>query len=364
MGMVEGLLRIYWQQSFNHSARGERSQAPGGLRKRVLSQPRGRVLVVPRKATFDHDALAGVLAKQHGVVARGQVLGCGMSPSVLRHRIRPGGPWRIVLPGVYLTHTGDATGDQREMAAILHGGRFSVVTGPAALRRHGIRIRSTDTVDVLVPVGTARQNAGFVRLHRTARLPELVCVAGKISFVLAPRAVADAVRGMTDIREARAVVADSVQRGICPVPRLAEELAAGPVRGSARLRAALAEVAEGIRSTAEADLRSLIKRARLPLPMFNPRLFAGETFIAIPDCWWPEAGVAAEVDSREWHLSPRDWERTLARHARMGSRGIIVLHFTPGQIRTRPREVASAIADALAARQGHPPSPIRARPAS
>ena len=168
---------------------------------------------------------------------------------------------------------------------------------------------------------------------------------------------------MTDIREVRAVVADSVQRGICPIRQLAEELAAGPVRGSAQLRRALAEVADGVRSSAEADLRSLIKRARLPMPMFNPRLFAGQTFIAVPDCWWPQAGVAAEVDSRQWHLSPRDWERTLARHARMGSHGIVVLHFTPGQIRNRQHEVASNIRAALAAGQGRPLSPIRAVPA-
>jgi hypothetical protein len=194
-------------------------------------------------------------------------------------------------------------------------------------------------------------------------MPRMVCVAGEISYVLAPRAVADAARGMTDIREVQAVVADSVQRGICPVPRLAEELAAGPVRGSARLRTALAEVADGIRSSAEADLRSLIQQARLPMPMFNPRLFAGETFIAVPDCWWPGAGVAAEVDSREWHLSPRDWERTLARHARMGSHGIIVLHFTPGQIRAHRHEVAAKIRAALAARADCPAIPVRALPA-
>src|SRR5215469_6529822 len=249
------------------------------------------------------------------------------------------------------------------MAAILYGGPSGVVTGTAALRRHGARAPRSDLVDVLVPRATRRKNAGFVRLYRTARMPRLVCVAGEISYVLAPRAVADAVRGSTDIREVRAVVADSVQRGICPVPHLAEELTAGPVRGSARLRAALAEVADGIRSSAEADLRTLIKRAGLPMPMFNPRLFAGETFIAIPDCWWPRAAVAAEVDSREWHLSPRDWEQTLARHARMGSQGIIVLHFTPGQIRTRQREVAADIRAALAARRDCPVVPITALPA-
>ena len=316
-----------------------------------------------RTAAFDRKALAVLLDKQHGVISRGQALGCGMSRPVVRYRSREAGPWRVLLPGVYLSHTGRATEEQRDMAALLYAGPRSTLSGPAALRRHGVRAPRSDLVDVLVPRATRRQDAGFARLHRTARLPRLVCVAGEISYVLAPRAVADAVRGMTDIREVRAVVADSVQRGMCPVPRLAEELAAGPVRGSARLRAALAEVADGIRSAAEADLRSLIKRAHLPMPMFNPRLFAGETFIAVPDCWWPDAAVAAEVDSREWHLSPRDWERTLARHARMGSHGIIVLHFTPAQIRTCQREVGAKIRAALAARADRPVIPIRALPA-
>lgn len=126
------------------------------------------------------------------------------------------------------------------------------------------------TVDVLVPTSTSRGDAGFVRFHRSSRLPSRVCVAGEVRFALPPRAVADAVRGMTDLREVRAVVAGAVQRGICPVPRLAEELAGGPIRGSARLRRALTEVTAGIRSVAEADLRDLIMRARLPMPMFSP----------------------------------------------------------------------------------------------
>src|SRR5262249_48512038 len=127
---------------------------------------------------------------------------------------------RVRLPGVYLSHTGTATDEQCDMAALLYAGPRSALTGPAALRRHSARAPRTDAVDVLVPQATRRQDAGFARLHRTARLPRLVCVAGEISYVVAPRAVADAVRGMTDIGEVRAVVADSVQGGICPVPRL------------------------------------------------------------------------------------------------------------------------------------------------
>ncbi|MBO0815119.1 MAG: hypothetical protein J2P30_08230, partial [Actinobacteria bacterium] len=115
------------------------------------------------------------------------------------------------------------------------------------------------------------------------------------------------------------MVASAVQQRQCPLELLADEVRDGPVRGSALLRQALAEVGVGIRSPAEADLKDLIKWARLPMPMFNPRLFVGRAFLASPDCWWPESGVAAEVDSRAWHLSPRDWENTLARHARMSA---------------------------------------------
>ena len=53
-----------------------------------------------------------------------------------------------------------------------------------------------------------------------------------------------------------------------------------------------------MRSVAEGDFRLLIRQARLPEPLFNPRLYAGTAFIAVPDAWWPEAGVAAEVESR------------------------------------------------------------------
>jgi very-short-patch-repair endonuclease len=120
----------------------------------------------------------------------------------------------------------------------------------------------------------------------------------------------------------------------------------------------------GIQSAAEADLHALVKRAGLPMPMFNARLQAGQVLIAVADAWWPEAAVVAEVDSREWHLSPADWERTLRRHARLTAHGILVLHFTPRQIRTEPAAVAAAIRAALDAARADGQSRVRALPES
>jgi hypothetical protein len=317
---------------------------------------------MPRGSDFDKRGVTDLLRKQHKVIARKQALDCGLTAKAMRHRLRPEGPWQRLLPGVYVAQTGIPSDDQRDMAALLYAGPRSVLTGAAALRRHGIADRG-NAVDVVVPGDVGRVDAGFVRLHRTRRLPRGFCVAGEIRYALPPRAVADAARWLTDLGEVRAVVAGAVQRGLCPVELLAEELREGPKQGSALFRRALAEVADGVRSAAEGRLHALIKRAGLPMPMFNPRLFVGRDFLAVPDCWWPDAGVAAEVDSREWHLSPRDWENTLARQARMSAVGIIVLHLPPRQINTRPTEVAVLIRKALAAAWGRPLPHVRALPA-
>jgi very-short-patch-repair endonuclease len=305
--------------------------------------------------------LDGLFTKQYRVVTRAQALAAGLTHSALRHRLRDDGPWQTLLPGVYLAATGGASVDQREMAAMLYGGPGSLVTGLAALSRHNVRTPRTEPVDVLVPALRQRQDAGYVQLHRTRRMPDRVFTIGELRYAPPARAVADAARLMTDIREVRAVVADAVQHGKCTAEQLAEELSDSPLRDSARLRHVLSEIADGIRSAAEAELRDLIRRARLPWRvLFNARLFAGTTFIAAPDCWWPEAGVAVEVDSREWHLLPADWERTMNRRATMSSYGIIVLHFSPRQIRKEPERVVNLIRSTLESAVGRPPLTITA----
>jgi hypothetical protein len=147
----------------------------------------------------------------------------------------------------------------------------------------------------------------------------------------------------------RAVVADAVQSGRCTLRLLTKELEHGPRRNSRLLRQAIGEVSHGVRSVVEAELRDLIMRARLPMPMFNARVFDGDEFIGKPDAWWPDAGVAAEVDSREWHLNASDWERTVRRHTAMTEHGILVLHFTPSMIRCEPAKVAAQIRKGLEA---------------
>lgn len=307
--------------------------------------------------------LAATLREQDYVITRLQALACGLTAEALRHRIRPGGPWQRVLPGIYLTQNGRPTMSQLEMAALLHAGPGAVLTGPAALRLLEIISGEPDRFDVLVPASRRRKSLDFVVVHRTNRMPRYIRHGGR-SYAMPERALADTVHTMTDLREVRALIAGAIQRGDTSVGALTRELGEGHRPGSGLLRQVLAEAGEGVRSVAEAELRDLIKRARLPMPMFNARLYATDgAFMAVADAWWPDAGVVAEVDSREWHLKPADWERTMSRHDLLISHGILVLHFSPARIRREPAAVAGAIAGALRAGRDRPALLVTARPA-
>lgn len=248
------------------------------------------------------------------------------------------------------------------MAALLYAGEGSLITGLAALRHFKIRVPDDPRVDVLIPAGRRRSSRDFVVVHRTTRMPGLSAGYGPIHFVSAQRAVADAALGLRRLGDVRAVAAGAVQPGWCTVAALAGELEAGPRQGSGLLRVALAELADGVRSAAEGDLRTLIRRARLPAPRFNVGLYADGQLVAVADAWWPQAGLVVEVDSREWHLAPADWERTMRRHALLTALGVLVLHFSPRQIRDEPEMVIAAIQAALEA--GSPVSRLTARPAA
>jgi hypothetical protein len=316
---------------------------------------------MPRISDFDKAALARTLTRQHDIIGRREAIACGLTAKAIEYRLRPDGPWQAVLPGVYRAGRGTLTDQQRAVAAWEHAGRPIAITGPAALTWHQIPAQRSALVDVLVPPECRRSSAGFVRLHRTSLLPEVFHVDGKVSYADPARAVTDTARAMEDLSDVRALIAAGVQRGMVAIWQLTSELGRGPVQGSARLRQALAEVAAGARSSAEADLMTLVRRAKLPQPLYNPRLYVGDDFLASPDAWWPEFGVAAEVDSKAWHLSPADWERTLARHARMTAEGILVLHFPPARLRKDSRAVVGEMMSALA-RSGGPLPQIRTVP--
>jgi hypothetical protein len=72
--------------------------------------------------------------------------------------------------------------------------------------------------------------------------------------------------------------------------------------------------------------------------------------------------VAAEVDSRAYHLAAHDQDRTTERHDKLIAHGIFPLHFPPKRMKTDAAGIVGEIGQAIEKGLQRPPLPIKALP--
>lgn len=109
----------------------------------------------------------------------------------------------------------------------------------------------------------------------------------------------------------------------------------------------LAEITDGARSAAEAEAGGLLRELGCPNAVRNAWLYRADgTFLACVDVWFPDVGLAWEIDSREFHLSPLDHERTLERHNALIAAGVPVVRTVPSQLVARRGEVLARLREA------------------
>jgi hypothetical protein len=315
-------------------------------------------------------ALRYVADGQAGLITAAQLAELGVSSRTISRRVA-GGMWTRVLPGVHLVHGGQPTRLQREWAALLYAGDRSLLTGLTALRRDGVRaLRLQETaadeaerpepVHVLIPHGRRRISSGFVVTERTHRLPDLGRMNQGVAMASVARAVADACRRLRSVSDTTALVSEVVHRGLATVDDLKVELDAGQRRGSAFYRDALAAVGAGARSSSEADLITMLDEAGFTSIVVNPTLLTPQgAYIAIPDVWLDDVGLALEVDSVEYHSQGDGFRDTVRRNARYAAAGVPVTTVLPTDIRDRPTTVLDAIRRAHAAAAARPRAQVR-----
>lgn len=309
-----------------------------------------RTLARAGRPKVDLDAL---FDGQRGLATRRQLLTAGLDDEGIRLELRAR-RWQRVLPGLYANTTGAITIEQRRVAAVLFTSPQAQLTGICALAWHGFEHLPADAlIHVLVPHRIRRSSRGFVQVHRTHRLDPHARGAEGYTVCSVARAVSDACRGLSSIRQVRAIVAEAVQRGFTSVAALEQELALAGTSRTALLRMAIREIAAGPRSAPEVDFYKIFSSDwDLPKIIWNPKLEADDgTPLPSPDGYIPELGIALEVDSRAYHLSPEAWERTMQRHNLLASYGALVLHFTPFEARHRKRAIRNTVERACAERR-------------
>lgn len=302
---------------------------------------------MPRRSSLDL-AVRATADAQLGLITSAQLAEIGVHTSTASRRAA-GGMWTRVLPGVHLVDGGHPVRRQRELAALLYAGAPSMLTGTTALRRHGVRaVRLQEIADdeaerpepvhVLLPHDRRRLSTGYGRLERTRRFPEDAVTIGGLRLAPVARATADAARRLRRPADVTALVAEVVHRGLTDVGALRVELEEGQKRGSGILRDALGPVDLGAASGPEVDLVRILEPSGIPAVHYNVTVVDERgAFVAIPDAWLDDVGLAIEVDSVEHHAGPDGFAMTVQRNRRYAEAGVPVLPLLPRDLRDPER---------------------------
>lgn len=241
-------------------------------------------------------ALAG---RQHGRVARSQLLALGLSTDAIDRRV-VAGRLHPVHRGVYAVGHLATTPRARWMAAVLACGPGAVLSHRSAAALWGLRNATA------IEVTCARQRAPTgVLTHRGVVRPDEHAVLDSIPTTTVARTLLDlaTVLPKQDV-EAALHQAEYQQR--YDHTSLDALLARYPRRrGIAALRALLEELGEGLnitRSDLEIAFMAFLDRHALPRPRRNVLVEGYEC-----DCVWLDERVIVELDSRG-HMATRNFE--------------------------------------------------------
>jgi very-short-patch-repair endonuclease len=294
--------------------------------------------------------IAEVAGAQHGVVARRQLAAIGFGPSAIEMRLARGRLHRLHR-GVYAVGHAVVTDRGRWMAAVLAAGRGAMLSHLSAAALLGLRSSAGLTADVTVP-RELRSRPGL-RFHRCLLPAEEVTVEDGIPVTTPARTLFD-LAGVVPLAQLRRAVKEAeVKRlwGRLALPDLLERHPGRP--GAAAIRAVIETPDRGVtRNDVEEALAALVRRARLPSPLFNTPLRLGSRFVE-PDCMWPEQRVIVEVDGYETH-GPRDsFERDRSRDRALTAAGWLVIRVTWRQLRDEPEQIARDLRAVLRRRAGN-----------
>jgi very-short-patch-repair endonuclease len=299
----------------------------------------------PARGSRADRLILSLAARQHGIVARCQLLAAGLSPDAIDHRLATG----LLVPvfrGVY--RVGPlAAPNAGAMAALLACGDSAVISHRSAAvllqilpPTHAERLNRS--IDVTVPSGN-RSHPG-VRLHRVYSLhADEVTTHEGIRVTTSARTLLDLAACLTS-RELEQAMAEALAMRSTTEAEIRETLARH--RGGRGTRALQALLADGrpalTRSQAEERFLALIRKAKLPMPEANVVVERFEV-----DCYWREERLVAEVDGFAFHSSAARFESDRRRDATLAAAGVRVIRVTWRQLCDEPEAVAVRLGQAL-----------------
>jgi hypothetical protein len=282
-------------------------------------------------------AVAALAGRQHGMVARWQLLKLGMTETMVKTRLRHGGLHRLHR-GVFADGHRAITFESRWMAAVLAFGPTAVLSHRSAGQLWGLVPRSR-----IVPEVTRTGRAGNrprLVVHQSALPADEIARVRGIPVTSVPRTMFDlaGTLGERDVERAWNEMEVRGHRDRHSVPTLLERY---PGRRGSLVLARLADrklLRVGItRNDFEEAFLAFVDA--YGLPRMNADVALRGRFYEI-DCFWEDLRVAIELDGGGAHGTKGAFEKDRERDRILTSEGFTASRVTWRHLADTPAELA------------------------
>jgi hypothetical protein len=251
--------------------------------------------------------IARLAGRQHGVVARRQLLELGIGRRAIDLRIGAG-KLVVIHPGVYAVGHLALRPDGFALAGVIAAWPDSALSHGTATWLHGLEERFVRPVSVTSPRQRRPQHG--IRLHRAQLRREDLAIVRGIPVTSVARTLLD-LSGVVEDQRLRRLVKEAEFQRLVDTAALRGVLERHPRKRGRRALACLvgSRILAGrpTRSEMEDRFIEFCADRGLPLPETNVELeLSGQ--VREVDCVWHRERVAVELDSRRAHATPSAFE--------------------------------------------------------
>jgi len=286
-----------------------------------------------------HSQAWRISKRQHGVIARRQLLGLGFTSEAIKHRIAVG-RLHPIHRGVYSVGRPAVSDYGQWMAAVLACGGGAVLSHSSAAALWRIGFEQRNLIEVSLPSQSHRKVPGL-RIHRCPSLqPRDTTTRHDIPVTTPIQTLIDMALRL-DRRGIERMINEADKYDLVHPPGLRRALGGrGGEPGVALLREILDR--RTFRLTKEELERRFLPLARksgLPVPLTGQWVNEFEV-----DFYWPDLGLVVETDGLRYHRTPAEQARDRLRDQAHTAAGLTQLRFTHEQVRYEPDYVRRILA--------------------
>jgi very-short-patch-repair endonuclease len=276
--------------------------------------------------------------RQHGVVARRQLLGLGFNRREIEHRVARG-RLHLITSGVYAVGWPQLTEKRRWIAAVLACGDGAMLSHRSAAAFWNIGNELRGRIDVSVRRRCELRRPGLKVRGRPTLRAEDVVVKDHIPVTAVSRTLVDLATELAPLGIERAVN-EADKRDLIDPEALRTALDRYEGEPGAPLLRRLLDKRTFRLSDSDLEIvfRPIAAEAGLPFPLSKQIVNGWEV-----DFYWPDLGLVVETDGLRYHRTASTQTRDAQRGRAHALAGMTPLRFTHYEIKHEPGQVRAEL---------------------